>query len=151
MPAWKKAGNTVVSTAKYVKDNIDKDMPQVLVDLRPVAEAKQGHIPGAYSLPAAGISAAKDRLPADKKAPIIFYAADTKTAEDAFAVVRAWGYSNSSVLSGGVAAWTKAGSTLSTGDLKTDIVYVPKPRPGEIRSEERRVGKECRSRWSPYH
>ena len=22
---------------------------------------------------------------------------------------------------------------------------------GVIRSEERRVGKECRSRWSPYH
>ena len=22
---------------------------------------------------------------------------------------------------------------------------------GFIRSEERRVGKECRSRWSPYH
>ena len=22
---------------------------------------------------------------------------------------------------------------------------------GSIRSEERRVGKECRSRWSPYH
>ena len=24
-------------------------------------------------------------------------------------------------------------------------------RPGKPRSEERRVGKECRSRWSPYH
>src|SRR3712207_9409432 len=24
-------------------------------------------------------------------------------------------------------------------------------RPGDLRSEERRVGKECRSRWSPYH
>ena len=24
-------------------------------------------------------------------------------------------------------------------------------RSQEIRSEERRVGKECRSRWSPYH
>ena len=23
--------------------------------------------------------------------------------------------------------------------------------PGKVRSEERRVGKECRSRWSPYH
>src|SRR5260221_8600019 len=23
--------------------------------------------------------------------------------------------------------------------------------PGGFRSEERRVGKECRSRWSPYH
>ena len=22
---------------------------------------------------------------------------------------------------------------------------------GGVRSEERRVGKECRSRWSPYH
>ena len=26
-----------------------------------------------------------------------------------------------------------------------------KPRPADDRSEERRVGKECRSRWSPYH
>ena len=25
------------------------------------------------------------------------------------------------------------------------------PRGGVTRSEERRVGKECRSRWSPYH
>ena len=24
-------------------------------------------------------------------------------------------------------------------------------RLGGVRSEERRVGKECRSRWSPYH
>ena len=23
--------------------------------------------------------------------------------------------------------------------------------PRQVRSEERRVGKECRSRWSPYH
>ncbi len=26
-----------------------------------------------------------------------------------------------------------------------------KPTPWTKRSEERRVGKECRSRWSPYH
>src|SRR6266700_7215204 len=25
------------------------------------------------------------------------------------------------------------------------------PNPTKARSEERRVGKECRSRWSPYH
>ena len=25
------------------------------------------------------------------------------------------------------------------------------PNHGPARSEERRVGKECRSRWSPYH
>ena len=35
-------------------------------------------------------------------------------------------------------------------ELKDDgsIVYRPEHR---NRSEERRVGKECRSRWSPYH
>src|SRR3712207_9434197 len=27
----------------------------------------------------------------------------------------------------------------------------PWPRPSWVRSEERRVGKECRSRWSPSH
>ena len=31
-------------------------------------------------------------------------------------------------------------------DITIINIYVP-----NIRSEERRVGKECRSRWSPYH
>jgi len=30
-------------------------------------------------------------------------------------------------------------------------VPAPKPKAQLDRSEERRVGKECRSRWSPYH
>ena len=30
------------------------------------------------------------------------------------------------------------------------VDFLPKVKI-EIRSEERRVGKECRSRWSPYH
>src|SRR3712207_2532981 len=31
------------------------------------------------------------------------------------------------------------------------VSHRPKNAVGWIRSEERRVGKECRSRWSPYH
>src|SRR5256884_2900518 len=31
------------------------------------------------------------------------------------------------------------------------LMRAPESRGGKIRSEERRVGKECRSRWSPYH
>src|SRR2546422_3424784 len=30
-------------------------------------------------------------------------------------------------------------------------VHSPRLDKIEVRSEERRVGKECRSRWSPYH
>src|SRR3989454_9751337 len=33
--------------------------------------------------------------------------------------------------------------------LGTSVVVAPFAHP--LRSEERRVGKECRSRWSPYH
>ena len=29
--------------------------------------------------------------------------------------------------------------------------YIVRERKRDSRSEERRVGKECRSRWSPYH
>ena len=36
---------------------------------------------------------------------------------------------------------------LSSDKAKYDIVGISKFG----RSEERRVGKECRSRWSPYH
>src|SRR5687767_16007494 len=32
-----------------------------------------------------------------------------------------------------------------------DMVEMVLDEHGRIRSEERRVGKECRSRWSPYH
>ena len=44
--------------------------------------------------------------------------------------------------------------TLTEEELEVDGVsttYSDSPGKGDDRSEERRVGKECRSRWSPYH
>src|SRR5689334_23450346 len=35
--------------------------------------------------------------------------------------------------------------------LQVQILYEMSQMREELRSEERRVGKECRSRWSPYH
>ena len=38
--------------------------------------------------------------------------------------------------------------------MQTDQPFtylVPENLNEQLRSEERRVGKECRSRWSPYH
>src|SRR2546430_6111987 len=34
---------------------------------------------------------------------------------------------------------------------RTSVHLPPAPETPMSRSEERRVGKECRSRWSPYH
>src|SRR5256885_13734446 len=45
-------------------------------------------------------------------------------------------------------------SLAAAENVNTDLIMrMPGRMPGLylIRSEERRVGKECRSRWSPYH
>ena len=39
----------------------------------------------------------------------------------------------------------------SAGELSSFQALMLSPTISTIRSEERRVGKECRSRWSPYH
>src|SRR2546422_10211284 len=39
---------------------------------------------------------------------------------------------------------------LAVGEVR-DVLAEERLPPREVRSEERRVGKECRSRWSPYH
>ena len=54
------------------------------------------------------------------------------------------------------AATTTATTATTTGPATTGPATRPiRPTPGNLladgRSEERRVGKECRSRWSPYH
>src|SRR3712207_9518517 len=55
---------------------------------------------------------------------------------------------------------TAGGKNLTPANLENDLkqsrwisqaVMHGDRRPYPVRSEERRVGKECRSRWSPYH
>ena len=58
-------------------------------------------------------------------------------------------------------SWLQSTSTVTLEPKKTKSVTVSIVSPpichevmgpdAMIRSEERRVGKECRSRWSPYH
>lgn len=134
MPAWKKAGNLLVSEPSAIKELLDKDIAHVLIDLRDPKEAGKGFIPGAVSITSKDLAAAKDNFPADKSAPIILYA--DKLDEQAFKTVRAWGYSNTSLLNGGIAAWVKDGGNTEKGAPAATISYLPKPRPGEIAIEE---------------
>ncbi len=119
-----------------LKDSIEKDIPTVLIDLRPVDEARKGHIGGAVSVPSSEIANAKEKFPADKRAPVVLYSGDTKSALESFKIVRGWGYTNTSILSGGFEGWKKAGNPVAAGEIKTAVVYVPKPRPGEISIED---------------
>jgi len=58
---------------------------------------------------------------------------------------------------GGVLKLASPGSPASMSPLEEATIIAEMPMMGVFnnlilfRSEERRVGKECRSRWSPYH
>src|SRR3712207_9115039 len=48
------------------------------------------------------------------------------------------------------ASWTEIGASMGVTKQAAQKRFVQRPA-ADARSEERRVGKECRSRWSPYH
>jgi rhodanese-related sulfurtransferase len=134
LPAWKKGGNIVVAEPASLKDYIEKDIAHILVDLRSAGSAEKGFIQGAVSIPAKDLASTKEKFPADKSAPVVLYG--DGMIDDAFRIVRGWGYPNVAELRGGVEAWKQAGGQLASGNPATEIVYAPKPRPGEISIEE---------------
>ena len=134
LPAWKKAGNLVVSGPVGLETWMKAGEPFVLVDLREAAEAEKGFIPGAIGIPAKDLAAWKDRFPENKKAPVVLYDA-AQAGVDAFKTVRGWGYANTTVLLNGIASWK---GELKTGALAAPakIEYVKKLKPGEMTIDE---------------
>lgn len=131
-PDWSKHefGNVAVD---WLKMAITKDIPHVLIDLRPASEVIKGHIKGAVAMELASLEASKDTFPERKKAPIIFYGQNSKEAA-AHAV--AWGYKAVRVLPITFAQWKESGSPVETGPAKSVISYVPRPKPGTIGVDE---------------
>jgi rhodanese-related sulfurtransferase len=134
LPEWKKAGNIMITTMQYIKDNLDKDCPMVLVDVRSPEEVKKGHIPGAVSIAPDKLNNARTQFPMELKAPIIVYGsgADDQVPSDAAKTIASWKCKNVTILPGGMSKWQAAGYPMNTGVAKTEIVYVRKLLPGEI-------------------
>jgi len=138
MPDWSLTNYGVLS-AQFLKEAwLDKDIPHVLFDVRPVKEAEKGYIKGAVALPAKQSAKMIKKLALkQKKAPVIVYDAAGGKGADAVAkaLVKA-GYTNVKILTGGFQAWQAAKYETVTGKLAQKVSYVPKPRPGEINLDE---------------
>jgi rhodanese-related sulfurtransferase len=137
IPVWVKNNNLVLSP-KFLKEAwIDKEIPHVLLDVRALKDAKKGFIKGAVSLPAKDVAKSVGKFPPkDKKPPIMIY--DDKggdTAKTAAKALIAAGYTVD-IITGGIEGWKAEGYPVESGELATNIVYAPKPRPGEISIEE---------------
>ncbi len=138
LPEWTKK-NYAVLTAQFLKEAfLDKDIPAVLIDVRPSASAEKGFIKGAVAMRSADIANNVGKFPPkDKKPPIVIY--DQSNGDDAKNAAKTLitaGYTSVTLLTGGFDAWKAAAYPVEAGKLATNIVYVPKPRPGEISIEE---------------
>jgi len=134
LPEWLKRNYAVLSPQFLKEAWIDKGMPHILLDVRSMQDAEKGFIKGAVTLPAADVEKSLAKFPPkDKKAPIMIY--DAKGGDDAHKAAKALiaaGYMPVDIITGGFDAWKAAGYPVESGKLAANIVYVAKPRPGEI-------------------
>ena len=79
-----------------------------VLDLRPEAEFKAGHLPGAKHVSASQIAASLEKLKLDRKNPIILVCQSGVSARIVIPEVQQLGFSEVAVLDGGVQAWQAA-------------------------------------------
>jgi rhodanese-related sulfurtransferase len=137
LPEWTKKNYIVLSAQSLKEAYIDKEIPIVLVDVRTTVAAQKSSIKGAVTIPASEMTANINKFPPrEMKAPIIIV--DDIGGKDAQAAAQQLigaGYTTT-LLTGGMDAWTAAKYPVQTGNLASVVVYVPKPRPGEITLDE---------------
>lgn len=133
-PEWTTRNVGVLAGAHLKEAWIDKDIPHVLIDARPAAEAAAGFIKGAVAIAPAEIAGALNGFPkAELKAPYMVYdGGDGKAAMAVASAITKAGYPNVTVVTGGLEAWKAAGYPVATGAPGTKVAYVPRPRPGDI-------------------
>jgi rhodanese-related sulfurtransferase len=134
-PAWQQGGHPLITTQKFLAPRLEN---VVLIDTRGPEEAKKGHITGAFAIALDKVLAAKDQLPLDTSVPVILYAQDTdlKEIEPVVAELAAWVDNQIFVLKGGFSGWQKSGGAVASGKIRTQIVYLPRPGPGEVMGDE---------------
>ena len=81
------------------------DREAVVVDLRPVADYKKGHLLNALNLPVAKLEERAGELGKDKSKPVLLYCALGSVAGEAAAQLRKLGYSEVYPLRGGINGW----------------------------------------------
>ncbi len=99
-------GEVRINATEAVRLINDRDA--VIVDLRPAAEFKRGHLLNAINLPFAKIEERASEIGKDKARPVLLYCALGSIASQAAAKLKKLGYTDVYPLKGGLNAWTGA-------------------------------------------
>lgn len=134
-PEWQNNGKPLLTTYDFVSKRLEN---VVLIDTRGPEAAKKGHIANAFAIALDQIEAEKDAFPRDTKVPIVLYSDKTDVAkiEPVVQELSMWVDHKFFVLAGGYDGWTQKGGPVQSEKIRTKIVYLPKPAPGEILGDE---------------
>lgn len=90
-----------------------------VLDVRTEAEFRNGHIADALNVPVSQLKSKLDRLPFDKKQPLVVYCQSGSRSARACALLAKSGFEQVRNLSGGIMAWQGAGMPLARGKPKS--------------------------------
>jgi phage shock protein E len=109
-PSLSASGEKV--TPEELKSMLDKNEPAVLIDVRTPEEFAAGHIPGARSMPIDTLENVESLPPGGRT---ILYCKSGKRSQRAFEILSGRGFTDLSVLEGGLEAWKESGGTVVEG------------------------------------
>jgi len=99
---------TLVLDVAYVKAQFDRGRKFTVIDLRPVAEYRNGHLPGARSLPRSELATRFEEIP-KVDLVVLYCACPLRDAEDVYRFLRGHSYRNLGVMGEGFDAWADRG------------------------------------------
>jgi cysteine synthase/rhodanese-related sulfurtransferase len=97
-----------VAVADLVREMHGVDAPKpIVVDVRPLEQFADLHIPGAVNLPQSELSQRKTELPSDRNAPIVMVCGIGKFSKHTTLYLKSLGYRNVRSLKGGINEWVR--------------------------------------------
>lgn len=104
-PNLSKRGGNLISANEVVQQINQRQA--ILIDIRKAESYKAGHIPQARNIPAEDLVTKTEKIAKDK--PIIVVCDTGRNAQRSVADLRKQGFTDVSVLEGGLVAWAQAG------------------------------------------
>ncbi len=112
---WRPWGAVPEVAADELAARLAGDEPPQLLDVRSVAEWRQGHLAGARHLPVTELAGGLDALPLDRGRPVVVICLTAHRSPPAVRHLRRRGFRDVAQLAGGLRAWRAAGLPLAPG------------------------------------
>lgn len=128
------AADFPVITTDQLKQFVDQKERMILIDARTPAEYQEAHIVGAINIPEKQFEEAKQQLPSDKDALLVFYCNGVKCGKSkrVAKIVQPLGYTNILVYREGIPVWEERDFPLETGPGYGKKIETAKVTPGEL-------------------